>query len=431
MRARSVAEPDWLEFPAHRQWPTQHAPVPAVRPDPGPTVPPDPGATARLRSLDEQLTSQVVLPPVDSIVRRAANTERSRTAATAAVLTVGALGGVTVLAQAMATDAIPLPVPVALAPVASPPAGTAELPGPTGQRPPMIAQVLEPGQRLAYLKPAAAAPAGTHAIGDGLVVLDRGATFDPDREMVWSPPVDHDDHNGDGGQHDGDGHRGNDHHDGDGHRDGDHNNGDHDNGGHHDGDGHGGHGQGNPPPFGWPPPTGGPRPGQPPWAHPHPLDGGAGEPRLGKHDGDSIHQNPPVPLVGSHPTTAPTPATKPAAGGNGASGARRNPPPRVEAHPEPASRPIPAGQPTFTGRPKPATQHKPASQPKPAGQPKPESAGRGRPSSEGARTSSSDHGGRSSSESSHAQSGGHPESGRGRSSSGAGHSGSGGGRGGR
>ena len=89
-----------------------------------------------------------------------------RTAATAAVLNVGALGVLTVLAQAMATGTAPQLIPLDLTAPArdgissSSPGGT-------------IAQVLEPGQRLVWLRPGVTPP-DSRPGPDGATILAPG-----------------------------------------------------------------------------------------------------------------------------------------------------------------------------------------------------------------------------------------------------------------
>src|ERR1700761_4666371 len=92
-----------------------------------------------LRTLDEDLTRSVLLPPVEMIIHRADAMNRTTTAATAAVLTVGALGAVTVVAQSVMSGAVPMPAPVALAPA------TQAAAVPVG--PPAMAEVLNPGEK--------------------------------------------------------------------------------------------------------------------------------------------------------------------------------------------------------------------------------------------------------------------------------------------
>ncbi|HEY0578083.1 MAG TPA: hypothetical protein VGD73_28610, partial [Pseudonocardia sp.] len=124
---------------------------------------------AALRRLDEDLTRAVMLPPVDAVIRQANAMNRTTTAATAAVLTVGALGAVTVIAQSVVSGAVPLPAPVALS-AAPPPALSAAPSGPV----PAVAQVLNPGEQLVQLKPGVAAPAGARSLSSGVTVLPRG-----------------------------------------------------------------------------------------------------------------------------------------------------------------------------------------------------------------------------------------------------------------
>lgn len=56
--------------------------------------------TDEFRRLDDELSAAVSLPSVDSVIRRAGTLNRASTAAAAAVLTVGGLGGITAVAQA-------------------------------------------------------------------------------------------------------------------------------------------------------------------------------------------------------------------------------------------------------------------------------------------------------------------------------------------
>ena len=55
--------------------------------------------TDELRRLDDELAAAVTLPSVDTVIRRARTLSRASTAAAAAVLTVGALGATTAVAQ--------------------------------------------------------------------------------------------------------------------------------------------------------------------------------------------------------------------------------------------------------------------------------------------------------------------------------------------
>ncbi|MDT7626328.1 MAG: hypothetical protein QOF99_7229, partial [Pseudonocardiales bacterium] len=96
----------------------------------------------RFLNLDDVLSRELLLPRVDGLVRRANPMDWTSTAATAAVLTVGALGAITVVAQAIATGAPPIPFPVALGTVpGADPAPGARLPA---------IEVLSPGQRLNF-----------------------------------------------------------------------------------------------------------------------------------------------------------------------------------------------------------------------------------------------------------------------------------------
>ncbi|MGH8966403.1 MAG: hypothetical protein ACRDXB_13900, partial [Actinomycetes bacterium] len=61
--------------------------------------------TDEFRRLDDELAAAVTLPAVDTVIRRASSLSRANTAAAAAVLTVGALGATTAIAQ------ITLPAP--------------------------------------------------------------------------------------------------------------------------------------------------------------------------------------------------------------------------------------------------------------------------------------------------------------------------------
>src|ERR687896_10747 len=70
--------------------------------------------TAELRRLDDELAAAVTLPSVDTVIRRAGTLNRASTAAAAAVLTVGALGATTAIAQ------LPVPGPF-VDPAAAPP----------------------------------------------------------------------------------------------------------------------------------------------------------------------------------------------------------------------------------------------------------------------------------------------------------------------
>ena len=122
-------------------------------------------AIARLRELDEDLTRAVALPPIDSVRRQATTLNRTTTAATAAVLTVGALGAITIAAQTLATTALPLPIPVALAP--APTARRAPSPGAHTSPAPSIAQILTPGQHLMRLKPQVTPPPDSRTLPGG------------------------------------------------------------------------------------------------------------------------------------------------------------------------------------------------------------------------------------------------------------------------
>jgi hypothetical protein len=141
--------------------------------------PPESVPTA-LQRLDEDLTRAVVLPPVDTVIRQADAANRSTTAATVAVVTVGALRAMTLVAQSVASGAVPLPIPVALAPATTP----------TQTEPksatPAVADVLGPGEQLVRLKPGIVAPAGSRTAADGAVVL---AAASPARTTRTSPPA--------------------------------------------------------------------------------------------------------------------------------------------------------------------------------------------------------------------------------------------------
>ncbi|MDQ2706598.1 MAG: hypothetical protein M3Z25_02710 [Actinomycetota bacterium] len=131
-------------------------------------------AAAALRRLDENLTRGVVLPPVDAVIRRADAMNRTTTAATAAVLTVGALGAVTVVAQSVVSGAVPLPIPVALAPATQPALSDTAAP-------PAVADVLNPGERLVRLNLGVVAPVGSRSAASGATVLSRGVTVRDDQ----------------------------------------------------------------------------------------------------------------------------------------------------------------------------------------------------------------------------------------------------------
>jgi hypothetical protein len=60
--------------------------------------------TDELRRLDDELAAAVTLPSVDTVIRCASTLNRASTAAAAAVLTVGALGATTVIAQFTVPD---------------------------------------------------------------------------------------------------------------------------------------------------------------------------------------------------------------------------------------------------------------------------------------------------------------------------------------
>jgi hypothetical protein len=96
----------------------------------------------RFLNLDNVLSRELLLPRVEGLVKRANPMDWTSTAATAAVLTVGALGAITVVAQAIATGAPPIPFPVALGTVP----GADQAPG---ARLPAI-EVLAPGQHLNF-----------------------------------------------------------------------------------------------------------------------------------------------------------------------------------------------------------------------------------------------------------------------------------------
>ena len=85
-----------------------------------------------LRELDDELAAAVELPPVDTVIRQAGRTARASTAAAAAVLTVGALGGVTALTHvgdpASVEDAAPVSVEAAAPPSASTTSTTSTIP---------------------------------------------------------------------------------------------------------------------------------------------------------------------------------------------------------------------------------------------------------------------------------------------------------------
>ncbi|MBV9312221.1 MAG: hypothetical protein JO100_00500 [Pseudonocardia sp.] len=135
---------------------------------------------AALRLLDEDLTQSVMLPPVDVVIRRAEGMNRTTVAATAAVLTVGALGGVTLVAQSVMSGAVPLPAPVALGPA---PSVTAAPAAPRSTPTPTVAEVLKPGEQLVRLRPGASIPTGSRGIGDGETILPPGVQVPPaDRE---------------------------------------------------------------------------------------------------------------------------------------------------------------------------------------------------------------------------------------------------------
>jgi hypothetical protein len=148
---------------------------PLNRRGPQPAVP--------LRALDEQLTRAVDVPPVDAVIRRAATATRAGTAATAGVLTVGILGVVTIVAQMIATGSAPLPAPAALAP--EPPFALAD-----PSRPPVVATVLNPGERLIRLNPGAATPAGARAASNGTTAVpadDRAVEAEPAQMSETAP----------------------------------------------------------------------------------------------------------------------------------------------------------------------------------------------------------------------------------------------------
>jgi hypothetical protein len=106
------------------------------------------GANNRLsdafQRLDDELSSGVPLPSVDTVIGRAGTLNRASTAAAVAVLSVGALGGVTAVAHAGVR-----PVAVAEAVVAAPatattPSTTTTTPPPVVAPPPVITTVAKP-----------------------------------------------------------------------------------------------------------------------------------------------------------------------------------------------------------------------------------------------------------------------------------------------
>jgi hypothetical protein len=138
-------------------------------------------AVSALRHLNEDLVQTVRLPPVDRVVARAAGMNRANTAATAAVLTVGALGAVTVIAQSALSGGVPLPAAEAFAPA---------LTSPAMSRPgsPLAARILEPNQRLIRLKPGTPTPSGASPTVQGLLAVPDDDHINPADELPWSAP---------------------------------------------------------------------------------------------------------------------------------------------------------------------------------------------------------------------------------------------------
>lgn len=115
--------------------------------------------TDEFRRMDDELAAAVILPAVDAVIRRAGTANRASTAAAAAVLTVGALGGITAVAQAGPSSnvAAELPAPgitVLPTPTSTEPVITSEA---TGSGPAVDSAV--PRQRVQVAPPPAAAPA--------------------------------------------------------------------------------------------------------------------------------------------------------------------------------------------------------------------------------------------------------------------------------
>lgn len=121
-----------------------------------------------LRQLDEELTRAVDAPPVDAVIRRAVAMNRTTTAAAATVLTVGMLGAVTIAAQSVSSGTIPLPAPIALAPM------TPFAPTDPATPPPVVADVLNPGEMLVRMNPGVPAPPGARRAAYDTTVLPRG-----------------------------------------------------------------------------------------------------------------------------------------------------------------------------------------------------------------------------------------------------------------
>ena len=123
-----------------------------------------------LRALDDELAEAVELPPVDSVIRQAGRTTRASTAAAAAVLTVGALGGVTAVTRvgepAPVTEVAPVEAPVTAPPLTArpPPRPRPLSPRPRSRRPPPRTPDPDPGRRTGAGRPA---PAGRRSAGVG------------------------------------------------------------------------------------------------------------------------------------------------------------------------------------------------------------------------------------------------------------------------
>lgn len=67
--------------------------------------------TDAMRRLDDDVAAAVALPPVDAVIRRAGAHNRVAAAAAVAVATVGALGGITVVAQTVGSSPASAAVP--------------------------------------------------------------------------------------------------------------------------------------------------------------------------------------------------------------------------------------------------------------------------------------------------------------------------------
>ena len=80
--------------------------------------------------LDDELSVAVALPSVDSVIRRAGTLNRTSTAAAAAVLTVGGLGGITAVAQAHTVPAAAVKADAVIAPAPTTTRATTTTPPP-------------------------------------------------------------------------------------------------------------------------------------------------------------------------------------------------------------------------------------------------------------------------------------------------------------